>query len=281
MTIALAKLAQLVADRIGVAIDTRRRASIESRLAPLMERRGFASLDDLVTCLLGARDPDLFDDAIDALVTCETLFFRDRAPFEALRSLILPALREARRDTHAIRIWSAACATGQEPYSIAMLLDESAREFAGWRIDLVASDVSQAALATAAAGRYTQFEVQRGLPTPLLLRHFTKDSDGWRIAEHLRATIEFRRVNLLSDFARQGRFDVVLCRNVLMYMDVERRRDVLSRIARQLAPDGYLMMGATETVVGLSDEFVAAPGHAGLFMRASAETPRLRLVANS
>ena len=281
MTDALAELAQFLAERIGLSIDPRRRAMIEGRLSTLMAECESPDLRDFVGKLRADVHSDLANRTIDAMVTCETLFFRDRTAFQAMRSVILPKMREARSERRALRVWSAACATGQEPYSIAMLLDEMAREFAGWRIDLLASDISQTALAIAEAGRYSQFEVQRGLPTLLLLRYFRREGDCWRINENLRAFVDFRSVNLLSDFSRQGRFDVILCRNVLMYMDVERRRDVLARIARQLAPDGYLMLGATETVVGLTDEFTPQAGFAGLFTRSSAASPKLRLVASS
>lgn len=275
----LAALAALLAERIGLSVDEGRRQAIETRLQPALAAHGLPNVGELLKRLSAGGDPALLNRTIDAMVTCETLFFRDRKPFEALRAAILPRLREARRAERRIRIWSAACATGQEPYSLAMLIDEQQREFSGWRVDLLASDVSEAAVAAARAGRYSQFEVQRGLPTPLLLRHFQRDGDAWRINDHLRARVEFRRANLVDEFGRFGRFDVIFCRNVLMYMDVERRRDILRRLARALADDGYLALGAAETVVGLSDEFEPAPDGAGLFRRSA--RPRLRLVANS
>ncbi len=281
MMAALAELASFLSDRIGLSVDQRRQASIESRLAPVMAEAATKDLRELVARLRRGAEPELIDRAIDAMVTCETLFFRDRLPFQAMRTVVLPTLREAREQARTLRIWSAACATGQEPYSIAMLLDEMSRQFLGWRIDIVASDISRAALAVATVGRYSQFEVQRGLSTPLLLRHFRQDNGGWLINEHLRAAVDFRRINLTSDFSRQGVFDVILCRNALMYMDVARRRDILVRLAQQLSPDGYLMLGATETVVGLSDDFVPAGGYAGLFRRAGSSKRTLRLVANS
>ncbi|MDE2363975.1 MAG: protein-glutamate O-methyltransferase CheR [Hyphomicrobiales bacterium] len=281
MTQAFDELARFLSEQIGHAIDPRRQAAVESRLAPVMSDCGARNLADLVVRLRTGSDPEVASRVIDAMVTCETLFFRDRHPFDAMRSIVLPALRDARSSKRTLRIWSAACATGQEPYSIAMLLDEMSRDFLGWRVDLLASDVSQAALATAAAGRYSQFEVQRGLSTPLLLRHFRQDSGGWCINEHLRGAVQFRRINLLSDFSTQGRFDVVLCRNALMYMDVARRRQILSRFARIVPSDGYLVLGATETIVGLSDEFVAQPGYAGLFRRSGADRGKLRLVVNA
>lgn len=275
----LAALAALLSERIGLAIDQGKQQAIETRLQPALAAHGLPGVGELLQRLSTGGDPALLTRTIDAMVTCETLFFRDRKPFEALRAAILPQLREARRAERRIRIWSAACATGQEPYSLAMLIDEQQREFSGWRVDLMASDVSEAAVAAAREGRYSGFEVQRGLPTPLLLRHFQRDGEAWRINDHLRARVDFRRANLIDEFGRFGRFDIIFCRNVLMYMDVERRRDILRRLARALADDGYLALGAAETVVGLSDEFEPAPDCAGLFRRSV--RPRLRLAANS
>ena len=280
MNEALAALARFLSDRIGLSIDMRRHAAIESRLAPIIVECGAANLQDLVARVVAGNDPSLGDRVIDAMVTCETLFFRDRHPFEAMRTIVLPALAERRRHLRRLRIWSAACATGQEPYSLAMLLDEMSRSFLGWRVEIVASDISRGALATARAGRYSQFEVQRGLSTPMLLRHFRQSEGAWTINEHLKASVDFRHVNLMSDFSQLGRFDIVLCRNALMYMDIARRRDVLARIARQVPADGYLMMGAAETLVDLSDDFSAEPGYPGLFRRVVAEAPRLRLVGS-
>lgn len=285
MSAAFDEIAAFLADRIGLAIDARRQSAIETRMRTLMAEYGVDDMKEFARRLKAGDDPGLMIRAIDAAVTCETLFFRDRAPFLALRELVLPRLNDRRRDMRALRVWSAACATGQEPYSVAMILDEMARVFAGWRTDLVASDVSRAALETAKAGLYSQFEVQRGLPTSLLLRYFRREPDGWRVAEHLRAAIDFRCVNLVSDFTRLGGFDVILCRNALMYMDLERRRDILRRLAGQLSPDGFLLLGATETVVGLTDDFAPTPGYPGVFTRRGAQArparPGIRLVAAS
>ncbi|MFV0279353.1 MAG: CheR family methyltransferase [Rhodoblastus sp.] len=278
---ALDDLARLLSERIGLTFDPRRRAAIDGRLAALISDCGFKDADQFVRRLRSGLDPELMTRTVDAMVTCETLFFRDRAPFEAMRAVVLPILRQSRHDFRNLRIWSAACATGQEPYSIAMILDDLARDFAGWRIEMIASDISQAALATARAGLYSQFEVQRGLPTSMLLRYFRKESGGWRVSEHLKAAIDFCEINLVGNFEQLGCFDVVLCRNVLMYMDVERRRDILRRISAQLAPDGYLLLGATETIVGLSDDFAPTPGFAGLFTHKPRQRAHMRLVVNS
>lgn len=280
MTDDFVALAAFLSERIGLVIDPNKRHAIEARLQPVLAAKGFGRLSELVARLKAGDDLALANRVIDAMVTCETLFFRDRRMFETLRTVLLPRLRDKRREARRLRLWCAACATGQEPYSLAMMLDEFARDFSGWQIDLLASDVSEAAVTAASAGAYTQFEVQRGLSTPLLLRHFHREGDVWRINDHLRARVEFRRANLLDDFGRFGRFDVILCRNALMYMQVERRREILRRLSSALADDGCLILGAAETIVGLSDAFEADSDCAGLFRKSAPARP-LRLVVNS
>ncbi|MBN9083541.1 MAG: protein-glutamate O-methyltransferase CheR [Rhizobiales bacterium] len=233
----------------GVALENDQWQAAEQRLAPLAGRLGL-SVDDLIDRFLRHSDPKLSAAVIDAMMTNETFFFRDRKPFELFRDVILPRLLERKRDDRRLRIWSAACATGQEPYSLAMVLDEEARRFEGWTIEIVASDISASALESARGGLYNQFEVQRGLPVALLLRHFQRDLEKWRIAQHLRAQVQFQQVNLIDDFTRLGAFDVIFCRNVLMYFDQATRRSVLNRLARTLMPEGILMLGATEFTPG-------------------------------
>ncbi|MDE2577490.1 MAG: protein-glutamate O-methyltransferase CheR [Hyphomicrobiales bacterium] len=267
------RFAALVATRIGVALDPRRAEQTVERLQPILVARALPHLDALCAAIEKG-DSALLSNVIDALVVRETLFFRDRAPFQALREIILPRLTKARESERRLRIWSAACATGQEPYSLAMMLDEASSSLAGWRVELLATDVSESALADARSGRYTHFEIQRGLPTPLLLRHFRRDGEMWTISDYMRAAVDFRRLNLLSDFSALERFDVIFCRNVLMYMEPARRADVLKRLCAQLAPDGYLVLGAAETVVGLSEELEPAKGCPG-FLERKARRPRL------
>ena len=275
-------LSDVLAERIGLVVDARRRAAIEFRLAPIVMANGMHDLNELAGSIALGQDPPLLGQVVDAMVTNETLFFRDRAPFEMFRSRMLPALLEARSAQRSLRVWSAACSSGQEAYSLAMILDEESRRLNGWRIDLLATDVSGTILKAARAGRYSQFEVQRGLSTNHLLRYFQRDSDNWTISPHLRAMVDFRHANLLSDFKRFGTFDVIFCRNVLMYMDVPRRRDVLKRMAASLPDDGYLVLGAAETIVGLSDEFMPHPEHPSIFIRCPAAQRRsLRLVASA
>jgi chemotaxis protein methyltransferase CheR len=199
------------------------------------------------------------------MTTNETFFFRDRIPFDHLRDTIVPALVAARAREKRIRIWCTAAASGQEPYSIAMLLKSMSAQLAGFRVDILATDLSAEVLERAKAGVYSQFEVQRGLPIQLLVKHFTKAGEAWEIAPELRAMVQFRTLNLLNDFSPLGQFDIVFCRNVLIYFDQPTKIGVLERIARQIPDGGFLTLGAAETVVGLTDCLVPVPEKRGLY----------------
>ncbi len=249
-------LRQLLSRTSGLFLDSDKAYLVESRLQPLIERAGLRDLGVLVDQLLSGKNPELERDVVEAMTTNETFFFRDRVPFDNFRKLILPSLLEARKDVRQIRIWCAACSTGQEPYSLAMLLDEEAHRLSGWSVDILGTDLSRAVIAAAREGVYTQFEMQRGLPISQLLRYFRQENDRWRINEHLRSRVRFEEFNLLSDYRELGRFDVIFCRNVLIYFDVPTKRDVLNRMAQILLPDGYLVLGSAETVVGLTDALV-------------------------
>jgi chemotaxis protein methyltransferase CheR len=202
---------------------------------------------------------------VEAMMTNESFFFRDKVPFEHFRSIIMPALIASRRASRSIRIWCAAASTGQEPYSLAMCLKAMEREIAGWRIDILATDLSGEVLEKARLGIYSQFEVQRGLPIQLLIGHFAQVGELWQIAPELRAMVKYRQFNLLSDFTQLGLFDVIFCRNVLIYFDQQTKTDVLNRMARATSSDGYLVLGAAETVVGLVDSFKVVPDNCGLY----------------
>lgn len=261
----------------GVALESDQWQAAEQRLAPVAGRLGL-SIDDLIDRFLRHSDPRLSAAVVDTMMTNETFFFRDRKPFELFREVILPRLLERKGEERRLRIWSAACATGQEPYSLAMVLDEEAHRFKDWTIEIVASDISASALETARGGLYNQFEVQRGLPVALLLRHFQRDLEKWRITERLRAQVQFQQVNLIDDFTRFGPFDVIFCRNVLMYFDQATRRTVLNRLARTLTPDGILMLGATEFTPG-DCAFAALPESPALLRlrKSKSEAPAGRL----
>ena len=252
--------------RSGLVLSADKQYLVESRLLPVARKAGLANLGELVTALKLAQDPALMTAIVEAMTTNESFFFRDKMPFEHFRLTIMPALLAARRHTRTIRIWCAAAATGQEPYSLAMCLKEIETEIAGWRIELLATDLSGEVLEKARAGLYTQFEVQRGLPIQLLVKHFSQTGDLWQIAANIRAMVRYRQLNLLADFTQLGTFDLVFCRNVLIYFDQETKTDVLNRLARVTAGDGYLVLGAAETVVGLTDRFKMVTDKRGLYV---------------
>jgi chemotaxis protein methyltransferase CheR len=247
-------LLKLVKSRSGLVLAAGNPRQLESRLHPLLRRTGLDSFGALVARLRQPGAEPLIVQVVEALAARETWFFRDRAPFDDFAGRIVPALLASRSGEHRMRIWCAAASTGQEPYSVAICLAEMASQLAGWQIDIVATDLSCAALEKATAGIYSGFEVQRGLPIRHLLRYFTQQDDGWRISPDIRAMVRFRSLNLLHDFTALGRFDVVFCRNVLGGFDQATRRDVLHRIAWLMPRDGTLILGAGETAAGPGDE---------------------------
>jgi chemotaxis protein methyltransferase CheR len=230
----------------------------------------------------------LTSEVVEAMTTNETFFFRDKIPFDHLRETILPTLLKARANRRSLRIWSAACSTGQEPYSIAMCLKERAQELAGWRIEIIATDLSQEVLEKAKSGIYSQFEVQRGLPVQLLVKYFTQIGEHWQISPEIRGMVQHRQLNLLQDFSHLGKFDVIFCRNVLIYFDQDTKTGIFGRLAKALEPDGMLLLGAAETVVGISAAFRPHPDRRGLYLlnqdkavqsQGGAQPQRLRVVA--
>jgi chemotaxis protein methyltransferase CheR len=262
-------LRRCLKERSGLVLAADKQYLVESRLLPVTRKAGFASLGDLVQALRAGRDEALTTAVVEAMTTNESFFFRDKIPFDYFRSIMMPALLAARRTTRTIRIWCAAASTGQEPYSLAMCLKAMERDIAGWRIDVVATDLSNDVLEKARQGLYSQFEVQRGLPIQLLLKHFTQVGELWQIAADIRAVVKYRQFNLLGDFVQLGQFDVIFCRNVLIYFDQPTKVDVLNRLARITASDGYLVLGAAETVIGLVDSFKIAGDARGLYTPAA------------
>lgn len=265
--------------RSGLDLGSDKRYLAESRLRPVWSEAGLASLADLLRELRRRESGPLGQAVADAMATHETTFFRDAATFETLRRVVLPRLVAARAGTRRLRIWSAAASTGQEAYSVAMLLGEMSRLLSGWQVTILASDMSAQAIARARAGLYSQFEVQRGLPILSLLRHFTQSPAGWTISAEMRRAVEFRVLNLLEDLGPLGSFDLILCRNLLIYLDVSTKAALLAKLAAALAPDGMLCLGGSETVIGLSRELVPDPDARGYAGRGVADRPaRLRAV---
>lgn len=244
-----------------------RRWRIETALSTLLRERGIATLDELITILVMGKEPGLSNQVVEALLNNETYFFRDRTPFDLLSRHALPQLMKKRESTRRLKLWSAGCSTGQEVYSIAMLFAENAEQWRGWTIDLVGTDVSTAAIERARTGAYTQFEVQRGLGINQTIRWFQESEQDWRVAEELRKPVRFQIHNILEPPPHPGSFDVILCRNVLLYFTLEKRRLAFDRLASAVAPDGWLMLGAGETVIGQTDRFAADVEARGLYCR--------------
>jgi chemotaxis protein methyltransferase CheR len=259
-------LRQLLRTRSGLMLSAEKQYLAESRLLPVARKHGLASLTELVAKLKTAATAPLGTDVIEAMTTNESFFFRDKVPFEHFRDTIMPALLAARAREKRIRIWCTACATGQEPYSLAMGLKSLGAVLAGWRIEIIATDLSNEVLAKAKAGIYSQFEVQRGLPIQLLVKFFAQVGEAWQIAPEIRGMVHFRPLNLLKDFSPLGTFDLVFCRNVLIYFDQPTKIDVLNRLAKQMPSDGFLVLGAAETVVGLTDGFKPMTDKRGLYV---------------
>jgi len=232
---------------------------------------------------LKTNDARLIVDVVEAMTTNESFFYRDKIPFDHFRDVVIPGLISVRAMQRRIRIWCAAASTGQEPYSLAMSIREMKEKLTGWRIEILATDLSTEVLEKAKAGIYSQFEVQRGLPIQMLVKYFKQTGETWQINPELRAMIQHRQLNLLHDFAQLGTFDVIFCRNVLIYFDQETKINIFNRLARQIEPDGFLVLGAAETVVGLTDTFRPIPDRRGLYKpndpRAAAAKPALAGVA--
>ncbi|TMK50696.1 MAG: protein-glutamate O-methyltransferase CheR [Alphaproteobacteria bacterium] len=257
-------LRKLLKERSGLDLSADKQYLVESRLVPLARRVGVTGIPELVQKIKSGGADVLTTEVVEAMTTNETFFFRDKIPFDYLRE-ILPALMQARANRRSLRIWSAASSTGQEPYSIAMLLKEAGQALAGWRIEIVATDLSQGVLEKSKAGLFSQFEVQRGLPIQLLVKHFTQVGELWQLNADIRSMVQHRQLNLLQDFSHLGMFDVIFCRNVLIYFDQDTKAAIFERLVKPLEPDGMLMLGAAESVVGITDAFKPYPEKRGLY----------------
>ena len=260
-------LASLLEAKTGQQLATNRRWRIETALASIMRERGYDSIDQLVSRLVSRADPALQDIVIEALLNNETYFFRDKLPFDLLMAGPIKRLERTRADRKRLSIWCAGCSTGQEAYSLAMSFADEKLRWGGWQIDIVGTDLSKAAVQRARSGTYSQFEVQRGLPVMQMIRWFDELGGGdWKISDALRRQVRFEARNLIEPPPAPGRFDIILCRNVLLYFSPEMRRLAFNRLAEAVAPDGALMLGAGETVLGQTDRFVSDAECRGLYI---------------
>ena len=261
-------LRKMLKTRSGLVLAAEKHYLAESRLMPIARKHGLFNLTGLVAKLKGPEAEALTVEVVEEMTTNESFFFRDKSPFEQFRDTVMPALMAARAASRRIRIWCAAASTGQEPYSLAIGLKEMGKDLKGWRIEIVATDLSNEVLEKAKAGIYSQFEVQRGLPALMLIKYFTQAGDLWQVAPEIRGMVKFLPINLLHDFSHLGRFDLVFCRNVLIYFDQTTKTGVLDRIADVTERDGFLVLGGAETVVGLTARFKLIAEKRGLYVQA-------------
>ena len=264
-------LSTMLKERDGLVLTKDKTYLLESRLMPVARRQGLKGLSELITEIRTRKDEALVRDVTEAMTTNESFFFRDIKPFETFRTAILPRILETRAGRKTFRIWSAAASSGQEPYTLAMILKEEGARLAGWRYEIIGTDISSEMLEKAKAGLYSQFEVQRGLPIQLLTKYFKKREDMWQIDPALRAMVKYREYNLLTDLRMLGQFDVVFCRNVLIYFDQPTKGKVLDGISRLMPADGILFLGGAETVLGISEKFKPVPGLRGIYCQSPAE----------
>ncbi|MCI2238053.1 protein-glutamate O-methyltransferase CheR [Paenibacillus sp. TRM 82003] len=244
----------LVRKESAIVLEKGKEYLVESRLVPLARAAGAADVSAYVDGVRLRPDRRTQVAIVEALTTNETSWFRDGAPFQAFATTVVPALKQSRATTRSVRIWSAASSTGQEPYSLAIGLQDSLIA-EGWRAEIVATDLSTEVLEKAKAGTYSQLEVNRGLPAPLLVRHFTRAGMNWQVNANIRQMVRFQQLNLTGSYAALGQFDVVFLRNVLIYFDLATKRDILGRVRRALKPDGYLFLGGAETTLGVDDNW--------------------------
>jgi chemotaxis protein methyltransferase CheR len=257
-------LRKLLKDHSGLDLSADKQYLIESRLLPLARKLTLPGISELVQKMKGGSS-SLIAQVVEAMTTNETFFFRDKVPFDHFRETIMREMLQARAARKSLRIWCAAGSTGQEPYSLAMCLKEMSAALTGWRVEILATDLSQEVLEKSKAGIYSQFEVQRGLPIQMLVKYFKQNGELWQINADIRAMVQHRQLNLLHDFSQLGTFDVIFCRNVLIYFDQETKANIFGRLARLMEPDGFLVLGAAETVVGLTDDFKPFADRRGLY----------------
>ena len=252
-------------DRSGLVLTEDKAYLLESRLMPVARKNSMTGLDELIAAVRSGANKDLLVDVTEAMTTNESFFFRDNKPFDLFRDFVLPNLLEVRADKKSFRIFCAAASSGQEPYSLAMILREQGAKLAGWRHEIVGTDISTEILEKAESGLYSQFEVQRGLPIQMLVKYFTQQEEQWQINQDIRNMVKYKEYNLLGDLRPLGQFDVVFCRNVLIYFDRDTKSRVLEGIAELMPEHGTMFLGGAETVLGISDRFKPVQGQRGVY----------------
>jgi len=258
-------ISTLIKSRSGLVLTPDKAYLLESRLMPVARKHGLKGLDELIGVMRTRKEEALIIEVTEAMTTNESFFFRDIKPFDLLRDEVLPPLLEKRAAQKHLRVWCAAASSGQEPYSIAIVLKELGAKMAGWKVDMVGTDISHDILNKAKGGQYSQFEVQRGMPITLLLKYFDKKDETWQIKDEIRNMVQYKYWNLLDDLKQLGGFDIVFCRNVLIYFDAETKGKVLENISQLMPKDGMLFLGGAETVLGVTEKFKPVQGQRGVY----------------
>ena len=248
-------LRRLIRERSAIDLDETKNYLVEARLEPIAVRAGFRGLEELVHALRGSPPPGLLKSVVEAMTTNETSFYRDLAPFECLKQVVVPKLIEARRSQRALRVWCGACSSGQEPYSVLLLLKEAFPELNSWQLSILATDINSAMVERTRQGVYNQLEMNRGLPAQMLLKSFERRGTRWAIKPELREMVDAQELNLVEAWPIMGQMDIIFLRNVLIYFNVLTKRSILSRVKSVLAPDGFLFLGGAETPVGVEEGF--------------------------
>ncbi|NBX65930.1 MAG: chemotaxis protein CheR [Proteobacteria bacterium] len=260
-------------EKSGLVITTDKSYLLESRLAPVIKKWNIPDMVALTDKLRGIPDKQLVEDIVDAMTTNETMFFRDQKPFDKFRDLVVPAVLKAKGPNCTIRIWSAACSSGQEPYTLAITMKENAAKWAGIKFEILATDLSKEILDQAKAGKYSQFEVQRGMPIMMLVKYFTQTGDTWTIKDDIKQMVKFQNFNLLDPMDQFGTFDCIFCRNVLIYFDQPTKGKILDKMSKRLAKHGTLFLGGAETVLGITNSFKPLEGERGVYVHSDAPPP--------
>lgn len=258
---------RLIRERSGLVVTPEKAYLVTSRLGPVARSEGLANVEALLAMIRSSAPAALVQRCVDAMATHESYFFRDSTPFEQLAANVLPALIEARQAQRSLKVWCAACSSGQEPYSVAMILQEMGPRLAGWKLEILATDMSEPILEKAREGVYNDFEVKRGLSPERQARWFKPVSDGWKVSSVLQQMVQFRPHNLLQGTTGLGTFDIIFCRNVLIYFDVAHKRQILEQIGRAMPNDGALFLGSAETVLGVTSTIESTPGVRGLYRK--------------
>jgi chemotaxis protein methyltransferase CheR len=262
----------LLKEKSGLTLTPDKSYLLDSRLTPVARKHNFANLEAMTMALRAMPPADLIKDIVEAMTTNETSFFRDSKPFDQFRDVVIPHLLKTRGGMKKARIWCAAASTGQEPYSLAMVIKENAAKLPGWTFEIIATDIDTAVLDTAKKGDYSQFEVQRGLPIQMLMKYFEQKGDRWHIKQEIKSMVQYKPFNLLTPMAALGKFDLIFCRNVLIYFDRETKAAVLNNMAGLLPEDGFMFLGGAETVLGITDAFKPLENSRGIYIKPTCTT---------